>query len=364
MARKRTHAARNVSSRVADDFTRIDGIGPITMKRLHSSRIYTFAQLAALSAEGITSLIPSLSTKQILNQSWIQQARELASSKAASKTLENEPSISASRQHYENFTLEFLLSEKNKVRRLQIVHIQSGDVDTLTKWDAERLIDFLARHTSVRLPYAKSIVLTTQKVHPPLKPSTSSEQPSEVATKTVSIAPIGRTEENIDLSPSLEFIESTVPVLAPADQLPSGGVPQQVSSPAVSASTISKIRLLEWKIFLSSTKQILHNLHHDQCFDVNLTLDLANASLPSTSQLDFNVSIYAKKLGDGPRRLIGETQKTMPYAEVVDLTVGNASLPQGLYRLEAFVTLVPTDASLSTKPDINIPVQGGLLQLY
>jgi hypothetical protein len=358
------HASRAASPRTIDDFTRIKGIGPIVNDRLHRAGIRTFAQLATLSSKDIACLIPNMSAKQILNESWSQQARELASSKAASKTLENEPDISASRQHYENFTLEFLLSEKNKIRRLQIVHIQSGDVDTWTKWDAERLIDFLARHTSVRLPYAKGVVLATPKSRSTFKSSKSTGHPVEVVTKSDSLQPIGKSEEKIDSSPSVKIVESTAPIFAPVGHLPLGRVPQQEPSPAVSAGTINKIRLLEWKTFLSNTKQILHSLRHDQCFDVNLTLDLANVSLPDTSQLDFNVSLYARKLGDGSRRLIGETQKIVPYAKVVDLTVGNASLSQGLYRLECLVMLVPSDTSLSTKPDINTSFQGGLFQVY
>jgi hypothetical protein len=347
--------SRGASPRVADDFTCIDGIGPVTQKRLHSAGLRTFAQLAALSAEGIASLIPNLSKKQITNQHWIEQA----SSKAGAKARETEPVISASRQHYENFTLEFLLTEKNKIRRLQIVHIQSGDVDTLTKWDAERLMDFLARHAGVRLPYSKAVSLAAPK--PTSRPSKAAEQHSEIIAGTASIPPGGKSEEKIDLTPSRGIAEPTSPISLrdPAEE-----VPQPLPSPAVSASPINKIGLLEWKTFLISTQQPVHNLPHDQCFGVNLTLDLAHASLPDGGLLDFNVSLYAKKLGDGTRRLIGETQKTVPSAKVVDLTVGNASLPQGLYRLEAHLTLVPADASLSTGSDINASFPGGLLQVY
>jgi len=364
MARKRTHTARDASSRVVEDFTRINGIGPITMKHLHRAGIHTFGELAALSAEGIASLMPNLSAKQVTRQCWIQRARELASSKAGPKALEEGPVISASRQHYENFTLEFLLSEKNKIRRLQIIHIQSGDVDTWPKWDARRLIDFLARHTGTHLPEAGSVVFAAVKPKPTFKPSTAIEQPFEVTTGAGFIPSVDKPGEKIDSAPSVEITESTSPILAPSDSSPSEKVSQDLPSSVVPVRTINRICLLEWKTLLSGTKQIVHNLSHQQCFDVNLTLDLTNASLPDTNQLDVSVSLYAKKLGNGPRQLIGAMQTSIPYASIVNLTLEHATLPHGLYRIEAFLTLVPTDSSALTSSRINASFQGGLFQVY
>lgn len=364
MTREQTNAAMEGLPQAADDFTCINGIGLVTTQRLHHAGIRTFAQLAALSAEGIASLIPHLSAKQVIKQNWVQQARERASGKASGKTREGEFLPPVRRQHYENFAVEFLLGEKNKIRRLQIVHIQSGDVDTATKWDAERLIDFLARHTGVRLSYAQVVVLATEKPKSALKPSMATEQVSEVATETGSIRPAVKPEETPGSTPSHEITESTSRILAPSDHPHVANAPQPVSASAVPASAGNRIRLLEWKTFLSGTRQILHNLHHDQCFDVNLTLDLANASLPTTSQLDFTVSLYAKRLGDGARHLIANLHSTRPYSSIIDLTVGNATLPQGLYRLEVLVILVPADKSLPAGSDINTSIKGGLFQVY
>jgi hypothetical protein len=109
----------------------------------------------------------------------------------------------------------------------------------------------------------------------------------------------------------------------------------------------------------------LRSLPHDQAFDVNLTLNLINAPLRENSQLDFTTLLYAKKLGDGSRQVIGETQGTISYANIIDLTIRNASLPQGLYRLEAFLTLTSTESSLFTRgSSVNASFQGGLFQVY
>jgi hypothetical protein len=360
MARKRMHAVRRAPSQIADDFTCIDGIGPITMKRLHTAGIRSFAQLAALSAEDIASLIPGLSKKQITNQHWIEQA----SSKGCAKAREKEPIVTASRQHYENFTIEFLLSEKNKIRRLQLVHIQSGDVDTWTQWDAERLIDFLARHTGARLPHVNGAVLRSVKPKPTLKPPIATEQASEEVHGTDSILAATTPEEKLHSAISFPLADSASQVLAPSDFPLSERNPARVPPSVIPASTINRIRLLEWKTLLSSTQKTLQNLPHDECFDVNLTLDLTNAALPETSQLDVMTSLYAKKLGDGPRQMIREMRSTFPYASIINLTIEHATLPQGLYRLEVFVILVPTGASHLTSSGINASFQGALFQVY
>lgn len=364
MARKRPNVLMSASRPTPDCFTRIHGIGPIIEKRLHSSGIHTFAQLAALPVETVAAIIPHLSVKQIAKQNWIHQARKLASSMATSETCEKEPLISTSRQHYENFTFEFLFDEKNKTRRLQVVHIQSGDADTWTKWDTKRLIDFLARHTGVRLPYAKSTIVTTVRPKSTPNLSASTEQPSEVIAETTPILAVAESKENIDSTLFLESSESTSQLLVSADNPATTTFHQCLQSPAVSATKISRICLLEWKTFVGDTNQSSHNLPHDQAFDVNLTLDLTHASLPDGSKLDFTASLYAKKLGDGTRQLIGEMQSTRPSAKIVDLTIGSATLPLGLYRLEVILALIATDSSHLAAPNINTSFQGGIFQVY
>jgi hypothetical protein len=122
--------------------------------------------------------------------------------------------------------------------------------------------------------------------------------------------------------------------------------------------------LLAWKTLLNHTIQSSRNLPHDQAFDINLTVDLTNAALTEIPQLDFNLCLYAKRLGDGNRQVISEAKGTIPYANIIDLTISNASLAQGLYRLEAFLTLIPTGFSLLAESSVRASFPGGLFQVY
>jgi hypothetical protein len=324
MTRQRINASRATPPEASlDDLKRIHGIGLTIERRLHSAGICTFADLAALSAETLAALIPTLSAKQITKQGWIPQARKLVTNDAKTSTRAKESVILASRQHYHNFTVEFLLDENNKTRRIRVVHVQSGDVDTWAKWDSERLFDFLARHTGAHLSYGKAALRTAAK---PVTP---------------------------DLSP--QPLVSTDPLRRD---------PQKVSPPSIPASPIDQIRLLEWKTVISKTNQLLHNIPHGQEFDVNLTLDLTSAVLPDTSQLDLTAFLYAKKVGEGHRQVIGETRSVLPCANTVNLSIVNSTLPQGLYRFEVLVTLVPIDSSLPPQSSILTSFQGGLFQVY
>ncbi len=355
MAHKRMDASSVASLQAPDDFTRIHGIGPAIQKCLHSAGIITFSQLASLPPETIAAIVSNLSVNKITKQSWLDQARKFASGQENSKTLQKESTAPASRQHYENFTIEFLLGEKNKIRRVQIVSVQSGDIDTLTKWDPERLIDFLAHHAGIHLRYAKSSAQNTLEQKPAASSSASTELSSEHIRKL---------SEDHELVPAIEpaSTQSSPPALAVASL--AGTTPQKPSSSTVSASPINTIRLLEWKTLLNNTDQVVRHLTPDQSFEVDLTLDLASAGLAEISNFSLAAALYAKKLDNGSRQMIAEAQISRHYESVINLIIGNATLPQGLYRLEALLSLSPKDASLSTRPCVNTSFRGGLVQVY
>jgi hypothetical protein len=303
MAHKRTNASGAALPRIVNDLKRIKGIGPTIEKHLHSAGIETFVQLAELTPEAIASLVPNVSEKRITNQNWVRQARKLAPEheKQKSRGQKKTPSTQTIRQHYENFTLEFLLDENNNARRIRQMHIQSGDVATWAKWDANGVIDFLATHTGAELAH--------------FLPATHDKAEKKPDSKT-------------------------------------------------SVPTEDKIRLLEWTTSLTDTNQPVQSLPQDQKFDVKLSFDIANTSLSDKSQLDITGTLFAKKLGGGSRKILGEIQTIVPYSQIINLTVGETTLTQGLYRLEAFITLIPSETSPPAKDSIDASFQGGLIQIY
>lgn len=337
MANKRFTTSKTIHPQKMDDLKLIRGIGPAIEKHLHAEGIRTFTQIKKLSAETIAGLVPNVSANQISRQGWIRQARRLASEKAGTESRKRGVTAPTSRQHYENFTFEFLLGEKYKIRCMRMVHVQSGDMDTWTEWNTERLIAFLAWHTGAHLPSTQPVISThPNKTHTiPAIPQFA--QPPEVVNNSKS---------------------------KPQDQILKAGNPQSITyaqkaSPLAPAQSLSHLRLLEWKTLLSNTEQPISTLPHDQTFDVGFILDLSNVSLAGKSQLYFTIKLYAKRMGNGCQELVNETQSTVPNSNIVNLTVCDVTLSQGLYRLEACVYL-----TLSGGNSLESVFQGGLLQIY
>jgi len=63
----------------ADDLTRISGVGPVIVKKLHALDVTTFAQIAAWTPEDVAEMDEKLSFKgRIDRDNWLEQAAELA----------------------------------------------------------------------------------------------------------------------------------------------------------------------------------------------------------------------------------------------------------------------------------------------
>lgn len=63
----------------ADDLTRISGVGPVIVKKLHDLDVTSFAQIAAWTPEDITAMDDKLNFKgRIDRDEWLKQAAEFA----------------------------------------------------------------------------------------------------------------------------------------------------------------------------------------------------------------------------------------------------------------------------------------------
>jgi hypothetical protein len=133
-----------------DDFKCIKGIGPAVERRLHQAGIFSFAQLAALSAVEVAGLVTNLagfSAERIAQQDWMGQARQLA---ASPTELPPDP-MPKEQQYYATFTVELLLDEANNVHQTRIVHIQDGVEASWAGWEEARLTNFVAQYASLHL---------------------------------------------------------------------------------------------------------------------------------------------------------------------------------------------------------------------
>lgn len=327
-----------------DDLKLIRGIGPAIEKHLHAEGIRTFTQIEKLSAEVIAGLVPNVSANQISRQGWIRQARRLASEKAGAESRKKGVTASTSRQHYENFTLEFLLNEKNKIRRIRIVHVQSGDVDSWAKWSAGEISNFLARHTRARFPQAKTPIQKTLAVKP--ESDVNKSIPEETIKKEIEqrkyIAPI---------------------VFKPATNNLLKDVSHKTQLISVPKNATERIGLLKWIVSNANSKLPVLSLPHDQNFNVQLTLDMSKVSHSETSKFELTGMLFAKKMGSKIREMIGETKTVVPYSPIISLNIDNATLAQGLYRLEAYIKLNQSE-DVSFPKSIDTSLQGGLFQVY
>jgi len=323
---KKHRKASEVVQLKSDDFKLIKGIGQEFEKRLHTAGIQTYIQLASLTPPDILSKLgnrKSCSISRIEEDDWIGQAHSLITKKEKTRAV--------IRQHYENFTIEFLLDEKNLARRVHVVHVQTGDADTWKSWEAEQLLDFVTRHTGIHTP-------TTPKpltLNPPSPTYPLSKQDSATSAKALSIHPV----EVIQKKPD--------PPSKPDRQ-----------------NIIKNIHLQDCKITLPGTNQSIRLLPHGQAFVVTLTLDFKSETVPLASYIDCTTQIYAKKLGTNKQLMIGEIQNIIPLGQIPPITIRCSPLAPSVYRLQARINIHPTGTNSKHQSNLLTFLESSLFQVY
>jgi hypothetical protein len=301
--------------------------------------IHTFTQLAALSPAKLAGKVSGLSVKQITHQDWIGQARKIARKKPQPKHYEKTTTSSLTfRQHYENFTIEFLLDEKNRVRCTRVAHVQSGDADTWAGWKADQLVDFLARHAGVCIR-AKTFEIPENL---------------EIRKQLLGISDNGSSFMGIK-SPSPSLLLSNIEETAQSDT--------EIIKPVIQSPTnttfASILRLQDFKVLPIGSDTPVHSLRQNQPYQVRLTLDLTKVVAPRNIQLRYKAKINFKQLG-GASCLVAEESCGILPSECVTLDIICASPPPGTYRPDAFVRL------FSDKTDLGLmaSLRGDLIQVF
>jgi hypothetical protein len=336
MARKQSLIPCAVPPQITDDLTLIRGIGPVLAGRLRDASIHTYEELASMSPATLAACLGELSVKQITRQNLIGQARKMATQKTRSKVDKRETLAPAARQHYANFTIEFLLDERNEGRRTRIVHVQSGDADSWTGLGTEQLINFLVRHTGLHDPRKKLTFNKSDAVRgKPLqmkknesKPVIRSPEPPMIAT-----APISGHRSAETVSSVLQPPE----VVDPADTL----------------------QVRDLKVTLPGSDIPIFFLHQGQPYVVQLTLDQSNGVAPRTTALVHKTTVIFKQVG-GPCESVLEANGALGLSNTLSLHLSGTNLAPGVYRLSAFVGLAGERALLGPTAFL----KGGLFQVY
>ena len=328
MARKQSRILNTVPPLKVDDFTLIKGIGPVLAGRLYDAGVCTYKQLASLSPSRLAELLTGLSAKQISRQDWSGQARKLAAKKTQPKPSQKDRPKRSIRQHYENFTVEFLVGEKQAVRRTRVAHIQSGDADTWAGWEARQLVDFLARHIGVRVPLERR-----EKQADPTRDvqNTSREsQTTQSEIRTLSSSHTAATSHAV-------AVKETIPPAPPA----------------------SKLCIQKMEVMTPGSDHPVNFLRQDQPYLVRLTLDLTEINDPGELHLLYKASVSCRQLG-GTRYSIGEIVSIRKFSKSVNLDINGDPLPPGTYRLEA-IAEIRYDEAIPGPAD---SLKGGLVQVH
>lgn len=340
MASYNSRGSIAASPRKADDFRLIKGIGPAIANRLHDAGILTFTHLASLSPGKLAAKVNGLSAKHIARQNWTGQARKLAHKKSQPKSRKKEKELPTLRQHYENFTVEFLLDDKKEARRTRVVHVQSGNEDTWAGWQAEQLNDFLTRHAHVRMPTRKLLSKSNEITSREALQNAKDESGSRIAKVRGSISP--------------PFDEIEVNIVLPATGISKSDFPSQAVSEF--AGTLG---LYDLEVVTIDSDIPIFALRQGQPYLLRLTLDLRAVFAPRDAPLVYEALVIFKQF-DGQDSLVSETGSIWPLSDNATVCLAGISLPQGMYRLHASVRL-PSD---NISPGITAFLKGDLLQVY
>jgi hypothetical protein len=306
----------------ADDLTQIAGIGTKRAERLNAAGIWTYAELAACSADDLAKLVPEptgLSAAQL--DGWRDRARELAAQAeaapaaappaaappaaagpaaagpaaagpAAAGPAAAGPAVSVpaqagpvakagNGQHEESFLVRVLLNEDGSVRRTTVRHVGTGAQRQWPGMERDALPGFIeAAARSAPWP---------------------SSEPAERASGSGEAQPA-----------------EPVPAAAPPDEEPPA---------AAGGGLAAAARLMAEQTVLRAAEP----------FTMTMAIDLAEAA-GGAERLAYAAIVEAKPLAGGPKLTVAQSDGLLATATPT-IHIDAAGLPAGTYRLDGAVSL-------------------------
>jgi hypothetical protein len=264
-----------------DNLKKIRGIGPAMEQRLNHSGIFTFAQIAELSPKDLAAVFsgtPCLSVEKIIEKGWVNQARYMMEKEKETNNLTPEENG----QHSIMFSVDLLLDNKNHVRRTHILHIQSRKENSWAGWNQNQLVGFILENANIKCADL-DMDLNDRK----LSVKSSLKDKKQVKIKEL------RGDLNI----------AGIEVRPEPD------------------------KAANWLVTAKKP------------FATAFMLDMSKAFISPGTLVQYQVEIYAKNLADGIRQKIGEEKNTIKSKHLTPLVINCRALPQGSYRIEAFIVL-------------------------
>jgi hypothetical protein len=325
-----------------DDFTRISGIGTVLDRRLHQAGVNSYADLAALNPEGISSLLAdtgAIRPGRIGGEDWTGQAARLAeeaamaeggaaeeaardvSSATAQGAPASLPEASAARDatglHYQSFVVRILLHESDgRIASTTVQHVGSGTERRWPGLDKPALLDFI------------SVFLSPGPAEHGRPELLAPRPPGEQAVQA---------EEELVTRPA--HADATEDVEAGNSAPPRPG-----SSPTSREVSLTLAR--ELRVPRSG-----------EPFTVSISLDLTDVEPPAAPRVGFSAVVLARPLGGAAPQVVSQGKGIIP-ADTPVITLHSSGLPAGTYRLEAVVELIESHGRTR---DLVASMEGGIL---
>jgi hypothetical protein len=233
------------------------------------------------------------------------------------------------RGHAMNYMVEVFLDENNSVRRTIIHHIQSGQEDTWNNWDEDRLLSFFNQRPELRL---------TQFL-----PATENDRQDKI----------------VDVDTAVISME-TVAALLPSSETtvsPKTENNRDKFSPGV-------LHLNQMEIIPEHPGVPCRTFNHHQAFDVRLYLYLADVDLSERGALSYSVSLVAMRVGAMRQHQYIKRQGRIAPKNHLDIRVKWPTLPPGIYRISASVTITSKDNNSLRPEEFTAFLEGGLYNIY
>jgi hypothetical protein len=319
----RAHSPMIKATARVHDLQRIKGIGPVTARHLQAAGISSCAQLARLSPGEVVAVAPELSAERIKQEAWFKQARALTS-KHGSRKRRKDKLNRGRRQHYATFTVELLLNQNNTVRRTEVVYVQGQAAQQWAGWEEQGLIGFFRQQAGLKESTPKRGFIPESGA-PPERDPASGVVPASSPTSLGTVAEsLPRTEPR--LSGCLRVGE----LLA----IPIGScVPRVI-------------------------------MHPGQSFCVIVVLDLSEVLNLANVPIDYAVVLWAKKLGNKSREIVGQVQGSALRQDKISCNVEVSLTVPGAYRLEAIAIVTgPLSGSQSHRSSLTALQSSSVLQI-
>lgn len=134
------------------DLQAVRGIGPKVEASLKAAGIENLGQLARTPANEVAAVLAEVRGKfdidRIVREGWLAQAAALAAVPGSAAREGGAPTAEPVRH---SFTVELRLPLAGRdVVSSKVVHVQTGDADTWTSWDPQRIVAFIEDRSRVR----------------------------------------------------------------------------------------------------------------------------------------------------------------------------------------------------------------------